>query len=117
MAQITVRIEKITESTQLLVRFTVLEADEIDPAIFVIVRETNQFDRVASVYDLDHVYDSPVDGEKYFRDTGFEKTFEFAEVTFANRFVEVVTRMINDLIIAYDEGVFDSSEDVDFPLT
>jgi hypothetical protein len=112
-----VEITKETLETELQVTFQVLEFEQISPAVFVKERIPNEYDRVAKTYDLEHVYDSPVDGERYYRDTSFSKTFPFEEVSFANTFVSTVTRMINDLVNNVAEGSFDSTEEVEFPLS
>jgi len=110
-----VTIDKETLVNGLKVTFTVTDSESMPDTIFVKRKDTGEYNRVASRFDINTYPDSATNGIIWYRDRSFDKTFEFEEEVFANVFVDEISAMINRLVLDYQNDPFEGSEEVEYP--
>jgi len=110
-----IEVKKETTEDDYKVTFETVTAVSLDPAIFVKELQTNEYDRIASVYDMTDLLSTPTAGQVYFRDTSFTKHFSFQERELADRFCVDLEAMIRRLLDDLVEGSFTSTYTFSYP--
>ena len=114
--RIDITITKETTDAGFFVTFEVTGSEQIPLEIFVIRRDDNSYDRVASVWDIEGIPDSPQDGLDVYRHFEFTKRFDLDRKRDAEIFIEQLIPMINRLVINLTIPAFEGAESLTFPL-